>query len=179
MFTLDKLTDIPEAIPGPKFVYAQIIFPHPPFIVDAEGSELQNSPPDELSAYNDQITYLNTTLLKIIDTLFSDSETEPIIILQSDHGATIDYQVHGIDKSNRLGILNSYYLPDSSMRSNSNQGNISEEDQRLRLYSSISPVNTFRLIFDQYFGGDYGLLDDQSIVGRQSPFTTIECAPPG
>ena len=28
------------------------------------------------------------------------------------------------------------------------------------LYDSITPVNTFRLIFDFYFGTDHGLLDD-------------------
>jgi len=28
------------------------------------------------------------------------------------------------------------------------------------LYDNISPVNTFRLIFSQYFGADYPLLED-------------------
>jgi hypothetical protein len=30
------------------------------------------------------------------------------------------------------------------------------------LYKSISPVNTFRVIFNEYFGGNYELLDDRS-----------------
>jgi len=162
LYTLNKLPEIPDTIPGSKFIYAHIIFPHPPFIVDAEGNSLQNSPPDEVSAYADQITYLNTRLVEIVDTLIESSNPDPVIIIQSDHGATIDYEGLNIDKSNRLGILNAYYLPGTA---------VSELDP------TITPVNTFRLIFDTYFNGDYGRLEDKSIVGRQSPFTTIDCTP--
>lgn len=166
-YTLDKLFDIPETIPPPKFVYAHIIFPHPPFIVDAQGKSLDNTPEDELSAYADQIQYLDTRLLEIINTLLQESDPEPIIIIQGDHGATIDYERVGLDKSPRLGILNAYYLP--------NHPNGKPIDA---LYSTITPVNTFRFIFDEYFNGQYGRLEDKSIVGRQSPFTTIDCSLP-
>ncbi len=164
LFTLEKLPQIPDSITGPKFVYVHVIFPHPPFIVDAEGNPLQNSPNDELSAYADQIAYLNSQLLNIIDSLLGKSNPDPIIIIQGDHGATIDYQGKNIDKSNRLGILNAYYLPPISTGYPTNQ-----------LYSTITPVNTFRLIFDVYFNGQYGLIEDRSVVGRQSPFTTLDC----
>jgi arylsulfatase A-like enzyme len=132
--------------------------------VDAAGNPLQNSPNDELSAYADQIAYLNSQLLNIIDSLLGKSNPDPIIIIQGDHGATIDYQGKNIDKSNRLGILNAYYLPPISTGYPTNQ-----------LYSTITPVNTFRLIFDVYFNGQYGLIEDRSVVGRQSPFTTLDC----
>ena len=161
-YALRMLPEIPENISGPKFIYAHIIFPHPPFIVDSEGNSLKNSPPDEIPAYANQIAYLNTRLLEIVDTLIESSDPDPIIIIQSDHGATVDYEALNIDKSNRLGILNALYLP----------GNIVNE-----LDPTITPVNTFRIIFDRYFNGDYGRLEDKSIVGRQSPFTTIDCEP--
>ena len=47
----------------------------------------------------------------------------------------------------KMGILNAYYLPgvDSSL-----------------LYPSITPVNSFRLAFDLYFGTHLGLLPDVS-----------------
>ena len=47
MFALDQVALMPGIVPGPKLVYAHIIFPHPPFIVDSEGRSLQNSPPPE------------------------------------------------------------------------------------------------------------------------------------
>ena len=34
------------------------------------------------------------------------------------------------------------------------------------LYSKITPVNTFRLILDTYFGSDYGLLEDVSYFSK-------------
>ena len=166
-YTLDKLPEIPESIRGPKFIYAHIIFPHPPFIVDAHGESMQNNPSDELSSYAGQIAYLDSKLLEIVDTLLKNSDPEPIIIIQGDHGATIDYKNLGLDKSYRLGILNAYYLPSNQ------EGNPAEE-----LYSTITPINTFRLIFDQYFNGEYGQLEDKSVIGRQSPFTTLECTWP-
>ncbi len=171
LYTLDKLPEIPETIRKPKFVYAHVIIPHPPFIVDAEGNPLQNSPADELSAYADQITYLNRRLLEIVDTLIEKSDPDPVIVIQGDHGATIEYQDLGIDPSNRLGILNVYYLP-----AHQNKLNTSAAAPHESLYPKITPVNTFRVIFDQYFNGEYGLLDDRSIVGRQSPYTNLECS---
>jgi hypothetical protein len=162
LYTLKMLPEIPDNISGQKFIYAHIIFPHPPFIVNAEGDFIQNSPPDEVSAYAGQITYLNTRLIEIIDVLIESSDPDPVIIIQSDHGATIDYEGLNIDKSMRLGILNAYYLP---------------EDAASELDSTITPVNTFRLIFDKLFNGDYGRIEDKSIIGRQSPYTTIDCTP--
>lgn len=44
-----------------------------------------------------------------------------------------------------MKILNAYYLPEGE-----------------GLYPSISPVNSFRLVFNTYFQADYSLLDDRS-----------------
>jgi hypothetical protein len=179
-YSLKKIPEIAETISGPKFVYAHIIFPHPPFIVNAEANSLQNSPSNELTAYADQIAYLNSRLIEIVDTLIEESDPDPVIIIQGDHGATVEYEALGIDKSNRLGILNAYYLPPTSIGTKSPGINFSgagstDNGQNTNLYSTITPVNTFRLIFDKYFNGNYGLLEDKSIIGRQSPFTTLEC----
>ena len=107
--------------------------------------------------------------MEIIDTLIEKSDPDPVIVIQGDHGATIEYQDLGIDPSKRLGILNVYYLP-----ANLNDSITPHES----LYPTITPVNTFRVIFDRYFNGEYGLLDDKSIIGRQSPYTNLECALP-
>jgi hypothetical protein len=88
--------------------------------------------------YQNQLTFLNKKVLDAMDTLISESDTPPIIILQGDHGPWLQ------PKDKRFWILNAYYLPENS-------------DQ---LYPTISPVNTFRLIFNSYFGGKYDMLDD-------------------
>lgn len=160
-YMLDQLPAIPKSIQSPKFVYFHIVFPHPPFIVDADGKSLTDEPNDEFAAYADQIIYLNSRLMKTIDRILNESDTSPIIVIQSDHGASIDYESYGIDKANRLGILNAYFFPGDNY-----------ED----LYSTISPINTFRYILDKYFNGQYALLPDKSIVGKRGPYTTISCS---
>jgi hypothetical protein len=160
LFSLKQLPVLASSIAEPKFIYAHIVFPHPPFIVDADGDPVNNTPQDELVAYSDQIVYLNFRLLTIVKEIIQKSEFPPIIIIQGDHGATIDYETHGIPIKERLGIFSAYYLPDVA------------KDE---LPSTFSPVNNFRLILDHYFAGDYGLLEDKSIVGRQSPLTRIPC----
>jgi hypothetical protein len=78
-----------------------------------------------------------------------------VIILQGDHGSI------GSKPNTRTSIFNAYFLP----------GGGSED-----LSTGISPVNTFRVIFNQYFGGKYALLEDisyYSIYSTPFDFTVI------
>jgi len=77
-------------------------------------------------------------MLTIQQKIISTSPVKPIIIVQGDHGVK-DY--------NRASILNAYYLP----------GGVEK-----KLYPTISLVNSFRVILDNYFGKQYPLLDDTS-----------------
>ncbi|HLD92828.1 MAG TPA: hypothetical protein VI703_01310 [Anaerolineales bacterium] len=137
-------------MPDPTFAYIHVISPHPPFVFDAEGkptyppdfwNEDRKYPPALYAAgYQNQLTHLNSKMLEAIDIILEESERPPIIILQGDHGPWLQ------PKNKRMWILNAYYLPGHN-----------EE-----LYPTISPVNSFRLVFDAYFAGNYGLLDDVS-----------------
>ena len=70
------------------------------------------------------------------------SPNPPVIVIQGDHGpAPFDV----IER--RMKILNVYYFPDNT------EG----------LYPTITPVNTFRLIFNKYFGQKYPVLEDRSL----------------
>jgi hypothetical protein len=68
-----------------------------------------------------------------------------VIILQGDHG-------WGNTPSLKMYILNAYYLPGASNA----------------VYPMITPVNTFRTIFNAYFGGNYELLPDISYYSNHS-----------
>ncbi|MGE5249720.1 MAG: sulfatase-like hydrolase/transferase [Bacteroidota bacterium] len=136
--------------PAPTFAYVHVISPHPPFVFGPNGE--QTYPPDFWNAqrmypadlyakgYQNQLTYLNKQVLAGIDAILKNSPTPPIIIIQGDHGPWLQ------PTNKRFWILNAYYLP-------------GHQD---RLYPTISPVNSFRLVFDEYFGGDYPLLKDVS-----------------
>lgn len=142
-FVLDTLPDL-AALPGPKFVFAHILIPHDPHIFLPDGSI--NPDPDDyhyldVDGYINSIEFLNSRIEPIIKTIISDSEIPPVIVLQSDHGYII--------KERRYFIFNAYYLPGEHEES---------------AYPNITPVNTFRGIFNIYFGTHYPLKDDVSIV---------------
>lgn len=162
LYDFDTLSRIPNKIPDLKFIYAHITAPHPPFIFGSNGELLQTDPVSEIDGYRDQIEYINTLVINAVDDILQYSSNPPVIIIQSDHGAAIDYKALSIDPALKLGILNAYRLPDV------------EPDQ---LYQFISPVNTFRLVFNTYFSGEYILLDDLSILGHSSPFQQLDCYP--
>lgn len=148
LFTLEELSDLPS-LPGPKFVYAHLIVPHPPHVFTPDGgivsglnyedyTPLTGSEADRLG-YLNSVQFINHRILPILQNIIDASSSAPIIILQGDHG----YQ----DGSpGQYTILNAYYLPDGYEN----------------LYSSITPVNTFRMIMNDYFGADYPLLPDAS-----------------
>lgn len=135
-------------IKGPKFVFVHLDIPHHPFVFLPDGSinpdqryyPSVNMPGGELDrlGYVNQVQYVNNEIIPIVEKIQKNSEIPPIIILQGDHGLGGD---------GRVKILNAIYLPGKGI-----------ED----LYPSISPVNTFRVIFNNYFGTDLPLLEDRS-----------------
>ena len=158
-FTLEHLARLSE-MPGPKFVFAHIVSPHPPYVFDLNGPRLY-PPENETEGYRDQVAYLNSQLVPLVQKLISESSTPPIIVLQADHGGV------NTSSTERMAILNAYYLP---------------ADGKEQLYNDITPVNTFRLIFNTYFGGDFELREDASYYsGYQFPyrFTPIQDNRPG
>ncbi len=137
-------------MPGPKFVFAHIINPHEPFVFGPDGSPIDPEPfmnergkyplDKYILGFQMQIPFVNRMLAQSIKTLINEFESPPIIILQTDTGPLYTYG------SDHFKILNAYYLPDHTDA----------------LYPGISPVNTFRLIFNTYFGTNYPLLEDIS-----------------
>jgi len=144
--SMDSIANMPE----PTFAYVHIMSPHPPFVFDLEGNPTkpqdfwneQREYPYDMYAkgYTNQLTYLNKKTLAAIDTLLTESDTPPIIVIQGDHGPWMQ------PKDRRMWILNAYYLPQHNDV----------------LYPTITPVNTFRVIFNTYFGGNYDMLKDVS-----------------
>lgn len=154
LYTFDALASLPEEIPGPKFVFVHLVAPHEPFVFGPDGEEVLISEDAQGSVYaagyRDQVIYLNKRLIPLVQTLIDRSATPPIILLQADHGTG------RASNSKRMAILNAYYLPG--------------EGSQL-LYESISPVNTFRVILNAYFGGNYPLLEDRAYFSSyQAPY---------
>jgi hypothetical protein len=166
--TFRVLKAIPE-IKEATFTFVHCILPHHPFIFDRHGNiksdrtirnQFQGSKWKDGDAYIDQLIFVNRKLRSVVDSILEKSEVSPIIVIQSDHGP----QVVGRDNSDfiraRMCNFSAYYLP--------NGGN-------QRLYDSITPVNTFRVIFNHYFGTNYELLEDRSYFSTyQQPYRLVD-----
>jgi len=177
LFAFDRLSELPE-VPGPKFVFAHIIAPHPPFVFDSQGNPLEpndyyymgdgshfrGTTEEYIAGYREQIQYVNKKAREMVDAILAGSTRPPVIIIQGDHGpgAYLDYDhLEGTCLKERTGILNAYYLP--------------EEANKL-VYSSITPVNSFRVILNSYFGYDFPILEDRtyfSPYGRPYDFVDV------
>ena len=156
LYTLNTLEAAP-LIDGPKFVFAHLISPHGPYVFDVDG-EFVPDDNDSEQGYIDQVKYLNSRLIPLLKNLLEQSDAPPIIIVQADHGG------HGtqFDQDHRMNILNTYYLP---------------EEGTQQLYETITPVNSFRLVFDYYFGSEYDLLPDVSYYSSVDNFFEFVVVP--
>lgn len=150
-FTLNELPRVAADIPGPKFVYAHIMSPHTPYIFLPDGSLNEDSrfyntetgtpsnPKLQVEGYVNNIRFLNSRMLTVLDEIIKNSRIPPVIILQGDHGYVLEER--------RYNNLMAFHFP--------NGGNAS-------LYPTITPINTFRLVSNLYFGTDLELRNDAS-----------------
>jgi hypothetical protein len=165
----EKLAEMTD-LQGPKFVFAHIISPHWPYVFGADGqtveyvSWLSEPVSKQREKYLNQLEFITKKAETAIDEIMSKSERPPIIVLQSDHGSRLFQQFsdgNPTDVKEGFGILNAYYLP-----------NVAEP----ALYRTISPVNTFKVVLNSYFGTDYELLSDRSYYSAifESPYKFID-----
>lgn len=149
------------AQPSPKFVFAHIMAMHAPFVFGPNGEEideagyivqhdmgLEGNREAQVELVCNQLTYINRLLMQTVDGILENSPGDPVIILQADHGSALfmDWRVmEGTCFHERMSIFNAYRFPGGRAD---------------RLYPTITPVNTMRVVFDTYFGTQLGLEPD-------------------
>jgi hypothetical protein len=142
-YILDELKQLPE-MDGPIFVFAHIMVPHDPFIFTPEGDyEHTTFKEDAIKGYRNNVAFIDSRLPEILHAIIEKSEVPPVIIVQGDHGPMGE----AVTPQQRMSILNAYYV---------------DEETKASLYRTITPVNSFRVIFNHYFGMDFPMLDDVS-----------------
>lgn len=179
LYTFEHLPDASEE-PGPTFVFAHIVAPHPPFVFGPNGEridpELQFvlndgnrligergiTREEYLAQYRGQLTFVNGQVEAAVQEILSKAQRPTVVVLQGDHGPGSMLDWDNPDNTNyqeRLSVLNAYYLPGGGEK---------------HLYPGITPVNTFRVIFNHYFGADLELLDDESYFSTEGrPYAFI------
>ncbi len=157
LYKFAKLGEIP-ALPGPKFIFAHFAFPHPPYIFAEDGQFVPLREARKRDRLTDQLTFANKKIIELIENILANSPAPPVIIIQSDEGPfparyaadEADYQWADATEwelKEKFRILNAIHVPD---------------DPGDLWYESVTPVNTFRILFNHLFGEDYNLLPDRS-----------------
>ena len=152
--TYNEIELLSEEQNKPKFIFVHILSPHSPYIFGPNGEHtvpgdsINSSPWNERNAHVNQVKFVNKNLIELIPKLL-DSENKPIIILQGDTGSgyEIDWKSPSdVTVIERMSNLNAVYFPNND-------------------YSKIhdlTPVNTFRIIFNEYFDEENVLYENRS-----------------
>ena len=165
---LHSFSSLEEAakIPGPKFVFAHIPLPHHPYLFDSRGNTLQNvTLSDQVdrqnllwgdkTSYIEQLKFVNDRTMKTVIEIQRNSATPPVIVLQSDHGPDLPDLPDEERARARLRNFTALHLPNASME----------------LPEVVSPVNIWRMIFNEYFDANMRLLNNRSYRSSfQRPF---------
>ncbi len=147
----DNLASAPDT-GNPKFIFAHIVALHHPYLFDQNGNPLDTDGPftlldDDATApsrkelYRDQAIYITARSEQMIQEILASSQIPPVIILQADHGSgEVTREVQ------RVAILNAILIKESC---------------KGELYPTITPINTFRIVFNCYFKTDLPIVSDE------------------
>ena len=154
--TFDVLNEITLKTDGPKYVFSHVYVPHPPFLFGPNG---ENVIPDrrEISGlqswenpqgYINQLIYATNEITVVIKNIVKN-DPNAIIIVQGDTGT-----LTGTDISKKTmkeiyqahSILYAVRIPD-----------VEDSDYMI-------PVNTYRIIFNNYFNMNYDYLEYHSYL---------------
>lgn len=163
LYQYQALSDMPSQI-SPKFVFVDLLSPHTPWTFNEKCEVTTHSKQEpKVSQFIPELACVNKKLMTVLDAILKNSATPPIIILQTDEGAK-DNDNQALKYPNSTGVKGGF--KDSSIETNLERTRILNAfylpgNHSKMLYPDITPVNTFRLIFDEYFNAKLPLLPDK------------------
>lgn len=135
-----------------KFIYGHFMIPHDPYTFDSTGKvkkpeqTIIKRKEDDADAYYSQLVYAGTVIKELVAYIQKNNKKNTIIIVAGDHG----YRSSESEKAGyNFENFNAFYFPDKDYA---------------KLYDSISPVNTFRIVLNKSFGSNLPILKDSSIL---------------
>jgi len=137
----------------PKFVMTHAMLPHRPFYVNSDGRarviDNDYSLPED-SLYLDQVKYTNTWIDQIAQAANHPFERPRVVIVAGDHGKRDnELPIASRPRDKQFMNLAAYYFSDG---------------RDSLLYPSVTPVNSFRIVLNNYFNASLPLLPDSSIM---------------
>ncbi|MEJ8818269.1 sulfatase-like hydrolase/transferase [Lacibacter sp. H407] len=134
-----------------QFVYAHFQLPHDPFIFDSSGKlkptekTILYSEEEQPAAFIEQVKFANKIIQELVVHIKKTNRQNTVIIIEGDHGYR---NITGKKGYMIFDNFNSVYLPDNDYTQH---------------YSTMSPVNSFRLVLNKFFTANLPLLKDSSI----------------
>jgi hypothetical protein len=136
---------------APKFVFVHMLMPHGPYVYNVDGGPLPAGLTNN-ERYLRQLQFTNKQVLKLVDRLHSIyGGKPPVIMLVSDEGEHPAH-FHYADATDaqlqeKFNISSAYYFPGI---------------KHTGLYQTITPVNYFRVLMNDYFHTNVALLPDRN-----------------
>lgn len=142
-------TDI-SASRKPHFIYGHFLITHEPHLYDNQGRlHTEYLDTDPMKTYTTQIEYANFVIDDLITYILRHNKKNTILILMGDHGfRRLPEELNAFRFPNLMAI----YFPEQNYK---------------QLYETISPVNMFRLLLNEYFDQHLPLLSDSTILVNQ------------
>jgi len=135
---------------SPKFIYAHLYLPHPPFFYNEAGKEndlkyvIQEESLRNKELFISYLKYTNKIILEIISEIIKNHGSNSVVILQSDHGFN-DYEGGPTFPETFFQNYSAFYFPDRDYTA---------------FYDTLSNVNTFPILFNKYFNTRFQLQKD-------------------
>lgn len=143
----------------PVYVFAHILLPHGPYNFTTDGRCLSHEAAKKRGprqGYKDQVVYASRIIEDLVTHLQSKDRPAPVIMIQADEGpfpaskAGVPWHEKSEDSLRiKTAILNAYSFPNGKYDA---------------LTNDISPVNSYRALFNAYFGTGFALLPNRTFV---------------
>lgn len=142
-------------MPEATFTFVHLYKPHEPTVFNKQGDVIGKVYQPSAEEWLDELEFINSAFLDMVDAIFENSDNPPVILLQADHGSLYGKSRTADRRHIHFDVYAAAYLPDAF---------------------SFSPprpftlVNTFPLTLNAIFDTDFELQPDR--LFEVSSYTT-------
>ena len=161
---LDTVADTESfaSMPEATFAIVHLLKPYAPIVFTEHGDIIRAITIPSPEMHLGELKFVNSRFLQMIDTILENSQNQPVIIFQADHGSTHGHHHLNDNRLVDFDTYAAYYLPDG---------------YSLDIPQPYTFINSFPLILNEVFATDYELQDDrllELLQGYDAPFEQVD-----
>lgn len=145
---LDTIADLAAIahMPDATFTFAHLYKPHEPTVFNKQGDIIAKVFQPSAEVWLDELEFINSAFLEMVDAIIENSDNPPVIILQADHGSLFGKSRTADRRHIHFDAYAAVYLPN---------------DYAFAPPRPYTPINTFPLLLNTIFDTDFQLLPDR------------------